>query len=484
MRIVSGKSLISSALLGATWLLASSVSAQSAEEITFHKDIEPILQRSCQNCHRDGGAGPMPLVTYDQVAPYAGLIEYKTGLRDRAGAMPPWYMEKNIGIQSYKDDPSLNDEEIAAISSWARSGTPKGDVADAPESLVFDDSLKWQAGEPDLVVVMNDVTKLAGTPDWWGEIDYRPTGLTEDRYVKSVEVVEVNDVDNQAGSGRETVGGRYIFHHMIWGTAELNENGERAAGQISLPWPVHEVGRNADIFDESAGRLLKAGSWIVSDSVHLHSNGRDTTGHLEVGFTFHDRGYQPKYQNAFIGLGNGVDISIQGNQKDQELHAYTVLNQHTKVITFEPHLHAPGERMCLEAIWGYTIETLSCVGYDHNWVRGYPYTEDAAPLLPKGTILHITGYMNNTDTNPNVPDPRNWQGSGNRSVTNMFIDLGIRVTMTDEQFQEAMEERRQRLNLGPNDHVIGCPLCLAPLVAPIAEESDSDEAGNEVAARN
>lgn len=483
MRIVSGKSLFSSVLLGATWFLASSVSAQSAAEITFHKDIEPILQRSCQNCHRDGGAGPMPLVSYDQVAPYAGLIEYKTGLRDRAGAMPPWYMEKNIGIQSYKDDPSLSDEEIAAISTWARSGTPKGDTADAPETLVFDDSVKWQAGNPDLVVVMNDVTKLAGTPDWWGEIDYRPTGLTEDRYVKSVEVVEVNDVDNQAGAGQETVGGRYIFHHMIWGTAELDEKGERAAGQISMPWPVHEVGRNADIFDEDAGRLLKAGSWIVSDSVHLHSNGRDTTGHLEVGFTFHEKGYEPKYQNAFIGLGNGVDISIQGNQKDQELHAYTVLNQHTKVITFEPHLHAPGERMCLEAIWGYTIETLSCVGYDHNWVRGYPYTDDAAPLLPKGTILHITGYMNNTDTNPNVPDPRNWQGSGNRSVTNMFIDLGIRVTMTDEQFQEAMEERRQNLNLGPNDHVIGCPLCLAPLVAPIAEES-SDEAGNEVASSN
>jgi hypothetical protein len=331
---------------------------------------------------------------------------------------------------------------------------------------------------------MNDVTKLSGTPDWWGEIDYRPTGLTEDRYVKSVEVVEVNDVDNQAGTGRETVGGRYIFHHMIWGTAQLDEKGERPAGQISIPWPVHEVGRNADIFDEDAGRLLKAGSWIVSDSVHLHSNGRDTTGHLEVGFTFHEDGYQPKYQNAFIGLGNGVDISIQGNQKDQELHAYTVLNQHTKVITFEPHLHAPGERMCLEAIWGYTIETLSCVGYDHNWVRGYPYTDDAAPLLPKGTILHITGYMNNTSSNPNVPDPRNWQGSGNRSVTNMFIDLGIRVTMTDEQFQEAMEERRQNLNLGPNDHVIGCPLCLAPLVAPIAEESDSDDASNDIASRN
>jgi hypothetical protein len=477
MRIISAKSLLSGIAVVAAMSIPGLSLAQSSE-VTFHKDIEPILQRSCQNCHRDGGAGPMPLVTYDQVAPFAGLIEYKTALRDRAGAMPPWYMEKDIGIQEFKDDPSLSDEELALISTWARSGTPKGDTADAPQALVFDDSLKWKAGEPDLVVVMNEVTKLAGTPDWWGEIDYIPTYLEEDRYVKSVEVVEVNDVDNQAGSGRDTVGGAYIFHHMIWGTAMLDENGERGSA-ISIPWPVHEVGRNADIFDQEAGRLLKAGSSIVSDSVHMHSNGRDTTAHMEVGFRFHPVGYEPKYQNAFIGLGNGVDISITGNAKDQELHAYTVLNQHTKVVTFEPHLHAPGERMCLEAIWGYTVETLSCVGYDHNWVRGYPYAENAAPLLPKGTILHIVGYMNNTETNPNVPDPRNWQGSGNRSVTNMFIDLGIRVTLTDDQFFEAMEDRRQALDLGPNDHVIGCPLCLAPLVAPVAKAESTD--ANDVA---
>ena len=471
MRLLLGKALALAAFAVAT----TGVSAQS-DEVTFHRDIEPILQRSCQSCHRIGGAGPMPLQTYEQVAPFAGLIEYKTSLRDRAGAMPPWYVEKNIGIQEFKDDPSLSDEEIAAISAWARSGARQGDPADAPAPLEFDDSVKWGAGEPDLIVRMTDVTKLAGTPDWWGEIESAPTGLTEDRYVKSVEIVEVNDVDNQVGTGRETVGGRYIFHLMIWGTAKFDEDGERLPGP-AIPWPVHEVGRNADIFDEDAGRLLQAGSWVVSDSVHLHSNGRDTTGHLEIGFRFHDRDYQPRYQNTFIGLGNGVDISIGGNEKDQELHAYTVLDQHTKIITFEPHLHAPGERMCLEAIWGYTVETLSCVGYDHNWVRGYPYADHAAPLLPKGTILHIVGYMNNTETNPNVPDPRNWQGSGNRSVTNMFIDLGIRVTMTDEQFHEAMAERREVLELGPNDHVIGCPLCLAPLVAPI-----SDEAGEEVAA--
>lgn len=202
-------------------LAAPAASFGQADEITFHKDIEPILQRSCQTCHRDGGVGPMPLVSFDQVAPFAGLIEYKTAIRDRAGAMPPWYVEKGVGIQEFKNDVSLTDAEIAAISAWARSGTPQGDPADAPEPLVFDDSLKWTAGEPDLVLVSNDITKVQGTPDWWGEINSMLIDIPEDRWVKSVEVVEVNDVNNQADNGRDTVGGAYIFHHMKIGRAHV-----------------------------------------------------------------------------------------------------------------------------------------------------------------------------------------------------------------------------------------------------------------------
>ena len=83
--------------------------------------------------------------------------------------------------------------------------------------------------------------------------------------------------------------------------------------------------------------------------------------------------------------------------------------------------------------------------------------------------------MNNTETNPNVPDPRNWQGSGNRSGTNMFIDLGMRVKTSEEQVFEEMETRRQVLNLRPNDHVIGCPLCGAPLVAPVLESASASD---------
>ncbi len=464
--------------VAALLLPAAAASAQSADGVTFHKDIEPILQRSCQNCHRPAGVAPMSLVTYDETVPFAGLIEYKTGLRDRAGAMPPYYLEHDIGIQDYKDDPSLTDAELAAISAWARNGTPKGNPADAPAPRTFADGATWTAGEPDLIVRSADITVGAKDPDWWGDIPRIEIPIEQDRYVSSVEIIEVNDVDTSGAAG--TVGGRNIFHHMIWSTQVLDDNMLQVEGTQAVSWPVHEIARNPDIFDPDSGRLLKVGSYVVSDSVHLHSTGKDTTGHLMIGFRFHPIGYEPKYRPAFIGLGNGVDISITGNEDNQELHAYAVLEQHTKIVTFEPHLHAPGERMCLEAIWGYTVETLSCVGYDHNWVRGYTYADDAAPLLPKGTVLHIVGYMNNTRTNPNVPDSRNWQGSGNRSVTNMFIDLGMRVTLSEEQFFDEMENRREKLNLGPNDHQIGCPLCLAPLVAPVLEEAASaDVASNQ-----
>ena len=424
-------------------------------EVTFSRDVAPILHRSCVRCHRPSGVAPMSLVTYEDVRPHALRIMRRTGIRDRMGAMPPWYVEKDIGIQHFKDDPSLSDTEIATLAMWARGGRSEGDPADMPSPLVFDDSGGWTLGEPDLILSTEEFFVEGTAPDWWGDIKSIPTGLSEDRYVASVEIREINDVREQGPSDRETVGGLYVFHHMVWSTRVLDDSSQPTVG-----WPVHEVGRNPDIFDPEGGRLLRAGSSLVSNSTHLHSNGSDTRAHLEIGFRFHPRDYEPKYKEVFFGLGNGSDIDIEAGKKDQELHAYTVLQQHTKIVTFEPHLHAPGSRMCLEAIWGFNVETLSCVGYDHNWVRGYTFEDDYQPLLPKGTVLHITGYMDNTDSNPNIPDARNWQGSGNRSVANMFIDLGMRLALTDEQFQEEMAQRREHLDLGVNDHVIGCPLCM------------------------
>lgn len=431
-------------------------SAPADHEVTFTKDIAPILQRSCQHCHQPESVAPMSLITYDEVRPWARAIKMRTGMGPVAGVMPPWYVEKNIGIQEYQFDPSLSHEEVAKVAAWADAGAPRGNPADMPPPKPTGGAGVWTAGEPDLITVTEELIMAGEAPDWWGEIASVDVGITEDRYVASVEIREINDVLDTEDS-RETVGGRFIFHHMIWSTQAMGEDGKPTGGSF---WPVHEVGRNADVFDPDGAPLLHAGSKVVSDSVHLHSNGKDTKSRLEIGWRFQPKDYEPKFRWALRPLGNGVDIDIQANKKNQELHAYYVLPQNTKITTFEPHLHAPGARMCLEAIWGINVETLTCAGYDHNWVRGYQYAHGYEPLLPKGTILHITGEMDNTAANKNVPDPRNWQGSGNRSVSNMFIDLGNGVSMDDEQFQEAMNKRREMLNLSRNDHVIGCPLCL------------------------
>jgi hypothetical protein len=136
-------------------LLAASASAQSATAgptVTFARDIVPILQRSCQQCHRPGSIAPMSLITYEQVRPWARAIKYRTGLRSKPEAMPPWYIEKNIGIQQYKGDYSLNDAEVEKIAKWVDSGAPLGNPADMPPPLKFADNDEWQIGTPDLIV--------------------------------------------------------------------------------------------------------------------------------------------------------------------------------------------------------------------------------------------------------------------------------------------------------------------------------------------
>ena len=439
------------------------------DEVTFAKDIAPILQRSCQRCHRPGSVAPMSLLTYEEARPWARAIKMRTGLRNKRGAMPPWFLEKDIGIQHYKNDPSLSEEEIEQIAMWADSGAPLGNPADLPPPLDFGNEDEWTIGEPDLVVESGEVVVPAIAPDKWTSLGTIPTGLTEDRYVAAVEVREFNDVPKDGAS--DTVGGRFVFHHQFYTSMVpdgsdvvfkgLNPSSPSPLDEAITRWPTHEVGRNVDVFAPGAGQLLAAGSILSLDNAHLHANGRETRAHLKFAFKLHPKGYQPevKYRRGNSTVGNGVDIDIKPMQAGQELHAYRVLDEHTKILLFEPHQHAPGARMCVEAIWGHNIQTLTCAGYDHNWVTQYIYEDDYAPLLPKGTILHVIGWLDTTLANRNVADPRNWSGGGRRSVANMFISISKAVALTDEQFEQEMAERRTRLKLTKNDYLIGCPLC-------------------------
>ena len=426
--------------------------------VTFTKDIAPILQRSCQKCHRPDSLAPMSLIDYEEVRPWARAMKYRTGLRDRMGVMPPWYIEKDIGIQRFKNDPSLSDDEIAKVAAWADNGAPEGDPNDMPPPIAFIDVDEWEIGQPDLIVSTPSVEVKAEAPDWWGAVEDRPTGLAEDRYVSAIEFKEVTE--SRVGPGRETVGGRFVFHHAVIRVVGEDYDQEDELARAGLTsWPVHEVGRNADVFDAEAGKLMAANSKILFTSMHLHANGADTRAHLNIGFKFHPRGYEPTVDQRLISFGNGVDLDVEALHPNQTMESYFVLPEHARIAVFEPHMHAPGVRMCLEAIYGTTIETLNCSGYDHSWVRVYSYADDAMPLLPKGTILHITGWFNNSASNPNVPDPRNWSGGGHRSVDQMFINIMQGSYLDDDEFKAALAEREAALDLTSGARVIGCPLC-------------------------
>jgi hypothetical protein len=396
----------------------------------------------------------MSLLTYEEARPYAAAIKRRTSIRSRQGTMPPWFIEKNIGIQHYKNDISLSDEEVATIARWADSGAPRGNPSDMPPPLAFAGPDGWTIGAPDLVVKTPPVTMRAVSPDWWGPAGFGDTGLTEDRYVAAVEIKEVNDSQGKPSAGT-TVGGLFIFHHAVMSVLAPGATNENA---ISGGWPIHEVGRNADVFNPEAGKLLRAGSRVGFPNVHMHANGKDTTGHLEIAFKFHPAGYKPTFTERTLTVGTG-DIDIRGGESGKKIESFHTLAQPTKITVFEPHMHAAAVRMCLDAIWGSRIETLSCSGYDHSWVRAYQYQDHAAPLLPRGTILRVTGYYENTPANRNVVDPRNWSGLGHRSIDNMNILIMQAVTLTDEQFQAEVAARRQQLTLKPGEDAPGCPLC-------------------------
>ena len=436
-------------------------------QVTYHKDIEPILQRSCQRCHNPDSVAPMSLLTYGQVRPYARAIKQRTALANAPyarGAMPPWFLEKNVGVQKIKDDNSLSQAEIDMIAAWADAGAPQGNPTDAPPAIKLAKVGEWALGTPDLVVSSPTIYMAAIGSDWSGSFGKSPLGLTEERHAMSA---EFHEIDSKMVRGTSAaLNGRYIIHHAttsISGPDEIEEeaDGENATGLGSLP--IHEVGRNGDVFPLEAGKMLPAGGFINWGSMHIHSAntpGSERYARMDVGFKLHPKGYVPKREMRAYSFGR-TQIQVDANLSNEREDAYFVAPQAMKLMNYEPHMHANGVRMCLQAISGRNVQTLNCAGYDHNWVRNYQYEENFEPIIPKGTILHAIGWFDNSAKNTNVADPRNAATFGNGSLSNMFIVFNQAEFLTDEQYMEEVAKRKEFLLLTQEEN-IGCPACSLP----------------------
>ena len=417
-------------------------------DVTFTKDVAPILHRSCVNCHKPGSIAPMSLITYEDVRPWARAIKDKTSRPDGdPERMPPWFIEKNVGLQKFKDDPSLSPEEVATIGAWVDSGAPRGTPGDMPELTLA--ANEWTIGTPDLVVSSPQVTLKAVAPDFYGRVGPSPTGLTEDRYVKAVEFREIRH-DSASADRKSGDLNFFVVHHAVitatpGAAADAGSSAGGAAegrvrGLFNVVW---ELGQNSTIYPDVLGVKLAKGSALNYD-LHTHSIGAEATFSIDVAFVLHPKGYEPKYTNAGSFNSLTYDLDIPGN-KETVIEALYPMGQAALVLGFEPHLHSSGRRMCVEALHpsGYQ-ETLNCAGYNHNWVKVYHYQDDVTPLLPKGTVIKVTAWYDNTASNPRVADPRNWKGWGSRSIDDMMFLLSRVIWLTDDEYDAEMAERAEK----------------------------------------
>lgn len=439
--------------------------AKADRPVTFTKDIAPILQRSCQQCHRPDSIAPMSLLTYEQVRPYARAIKLRTQLAyvpGMRGVMPPWLLERNIGIQKLKEDIRLSDEEISTIAKWVDGGAPEGNRADMPPPRAFAANDRWFLGKPDLIVSSPPIVVKGVGADWWGDAGETQSDLTEDRYAASAEYHEISGLTKSAGllkssSTADTYAGQgktsiYVVHH----------GGASVAGGGGISG--HEVGRNGDVFPAESGKLIPARA-VFEWNLHVHSPGvpgADREAILNLGLKLHPKGYVPTFREA--GIRPSIsELDIRPDSPNQRYDAYWVAPQPFKLLNYEPHMHATGMRMCMEAVYERAVETISCAGYDHNWVRNYQYEDNAAPILPKGTIIHIMSWFDGTPKNSNIIEPRNETVWGRRSVQNMLGADNKVFLLTDQQYQEELAKRRAYLDRTDAwDTVIGCPDCFRP----------------------
>jgi hypothetical protein len=404
-----------------------------APSVTFAKEVSRIFQQKCNECHRPGTAAPMSLETYDAVRPWARSIKQRVLMRQ----MPPWSIDKSVGIQQFSNDRSLSEDELNTIVRWVDSGSPLGNPKDLPPPQKWPSDEGWQLakqfGQPDFVLKSDPYTMPAQSQDqWWKPLADVP--VTEPRWVRAVEM--------RPGTAQ----GRKITHHALAHLVQddpeakrLSIDNDAAAGQggVLMEWAV---GKNFDIFREGTGKLLMPGSHIWWD-IHYHAVGEEIRDHVELGVWLYPKGQEPKYRTYLTGfqatstVGAALDIAPNSIAMSQGFH---VLKQAARLENFQPHMHLRGKAMLLEAILpDGTTQTISYVGnFDFNWMTNYIYTDEAAPVLPKGTIIHVTAWHDNTAANRGNPDPNQWVGWGDRTVDEM-AHAWVNVTyISDDDYKE------------------------------------------------
>jgi len=395
------------------------VAAPSSSSVTYYKDVAPIVQNRCQECHRPGEVAPMSFMTYDQVRPWAKAM--KTAVLTKK--MPPWSADPHYG--KFSNDRSLSQSEMDTLVAWVDGGAAAGNPKDAPKPRQYTEG--WQIGKPDMVFELPTPIDVPAS----GIVDYTyvviPTNFTEDKWVQFAEV---------------RPDARSAVHHVLAflrppGNSFMKDaqpgvpyipqrptaaNGQRGQGNIQEQIPGEMLVGYAPGLPPSQtkpgeAKLIKAGSDIVLQ-LHYTPNGKAVTDRTKFGLIF---AKEPPLKRVMSMMAINYFIKIPAGDPNYEAHSRATLQQDVNLVSLLPHMHLRGKDFIYKAVYpsGETQVLLSVPKYDFSWQIQYALDQEL--LLPKGTRIECTAHYDNSANNPANPDPTKEVRWGDQTFEEMMV---------------------------------------------------------------
>lgn len=381
-------------------------------KVTYHRDVLPILQNNCQQCHRPGEVGPFSLMTYKQAVSWADLIKEYTQKK----LMPPWKPTESVPFHNERHMPQ---KDIDTLAAWVDGGMPEGDPKDAPTPRTFTEG--WQLGTPDVVLTANEEFTLGPKGNDLFRCFVLPTHLKDDHYIVAVEVRPSNP--------------RVVHHVLLFidGTGQGRKLEEKTAkdrkprednvvrlddgpgytvamGVGFTPqgglggWVPGQIGR---YLPEGTGYYLPKGSDVIMQ-VHYHRNGRTEKDKTQVGLYFAKKPVERPLQSGVVSGGSGTGpfrlfFSIPAGEEKFKLIGDMYARDDFSLLTITPHMHMVGKQIKLTMTPpGGEKKTLLYINeWDYNWQE--TYTLKAPLAVKKGTHFQVEAVYDNSEKNPNNP---------------------------------------------------------------------------------
>ena len=421
-------------LAGAMTLAAAA--ADNKPNVTFHKDVLPVLQKHCQECHRPGEIGPMALLDYKQTRPWAKAIKAQV----LAQKMPPWPINRTVG--KFANDRSLSKAEIDTLVAWVDGGAKEGNAKDAPKPVEWVKG--WNIGKPDFEVEMPVEIDVPAD----GTLEYTyivvPTNFKEDKWVRATEV---------------RPGNRTVVHHAVffirppgnkW-MAEakpgvpynppIKSEGQRFSnllGGNNDILTIYTPGMVPDKWDDTRAKFIPAGSDLVFQ-MHYTVSGKAAKDRTKLGIVFANEA--PKERVMTLGALNN-QIAIPPGDPNYTAKAMTPINNNMTMLSLWPHMHLRGKSFEYELEYadGKREKLFQMDQWSLAWQLNYILAEPKK--LAPGMKVHIKASWDNSPNNPNNPDPKATVKWGDQSWEEMMI--GFFDVAVDPSFKDRNDLMRPR----------------------------------------